>query len=355
MKEEKLDAETPFEQYGIDSIMITKLTNCLEAVFERIPRTLFFECQTLAELTEYFVEVYAEKLIQITGLKVSYSDLSPVSVEAIDEMNSQSSATAATFNAGVLSGNKIALQPKEISKTVIAKPAIPVAKEPIAIIGLGGRYPGAQTIADFWENLKAGKDSITEIPADRWNLTDFYDEEKGKAGKSYSKWGGFLEHMDHFDPLFFNISVREAELMDPQARLFLQTAWETLEDAGYTKAKLQGEKGKNSSGAQVGVYVGVMYEEYPLFGAEENAKGNFVNPGGSISSIANRVSYFFNLHGPSMAVDTMCSSSLTAIHLACESIQNGSCTMALAGGVNLSVHPNKYLMLSQGSFAVLVR
>jgi amino acid adenylation domain-containing protein len=350
MKEQKLDAETPFEQYGIDSIMITKLTNCLEAVFERIPRTLFFECQTLAELTEYFVEVYPDKLIQLTGLKVSYSDLSPVSVEAIDEINNQTSATAAVFNAHVISQNKTALQPKEISKTAVAKSAIPVAKEPIAIIGLGGRYPGAKTIADFWENLKAGKDSITEIPADRWDLTDFYDKEKGKAGKSYSKWGGFLEDMDHFDPLFFNISVREAELMDPQARLFLQTAWETLEDAGYTKTKLQGEKGKNSLGAQVGVYVGVMYEEYPLFGAEENAKGNFVNPGGSISSIANRVSYFFNLHGPSMAIDTMCSSSLTAIHLACESIQNGSCTMALAGGVNLSVHPNKYLMLSQGMF-----
>ncbi|MBB5646149.1 non-ribosomal peptide synthetase [Pedobacter cryoconitis] len=338
MKEEKLDAETPFEQYGIDSIMITKLTNVLEAVFERIPRTLFFECQTLAELTEYFVEGYPEKLIQLTGVKTSLSVLSADYSEVIDQLSDTTEKVILNHT------------PVVKSKEIINPAATSVANEPVAIIGLGGRYPGAKTIADFWENLKAGKDSITEIPADRWDLTDFYDQEKGKAGKSYSKWGGFLEHMDHFDPLFFNISVREAELMDPQARLFLQTAWETLEDAGYTKTKLQGEKGKNALGAQVGVYVGVMYEEYPLFGAEESAKGNFVNPGGSISSIANRVSYFFNFHGPSMAIDTMCSSSLTAIHLACESIQNGSCTMALAGGVNLSVHPNKYLMLSQGMF-----
>ncbi|MGS2738242.1 amino acid adenylation domain-containing protein [Sinomicrobium sp. M5D2P17] len=332
MKNHRLEADTPFEQYGIDSIMITKLTNCLEAIFNNIPRTLFFECQTLAELTEYFADAYPEKLIELTGVKTSLPE--------------EPSSFYETGKESIKDDLKPASQ-------VVKKPTTgntPAINDPIAIIGLGGRYPEAKTLSDFWENLKSGKDSITEIPSDRWDLTDFYDEEKGKAGKSYSKWGGFIDNIDHFDPLFFNISVREAELMDPQARLFLQTAWETFEDAGYTKKKLEGGRDKNAIHPQVGVYVGVMYEEYPLFGVEEHAKGNFVNPGGSISSIANRVSYFFNLNGPSMAVDTMCSSSLTAIHLACESIQNGNCTMALAGGVNISVHPNKYLMLSQGMF-----
>jgi acyl transferase domain-containing protein/acyl carrier protein/2-polyprenyl-3-methyl-5-hydroxy-6-metoxy-1,4-benzoquinol methylase len=332
MKNHKLEADTPFEQYGIDSIMITKLTNCLEGIFNNIPRTLFFECQTLAEVTEFFVDAYPEKLVELTGVKTALTEEPPVISKPVNEI--------------------IKNDLKSVSQ-VAEKPVVgntSTVNEPIAIIGLGGRYPQAKNLSEFWENLKSGKDSITEIPADRWDLTDFYDEEKGKAGKSYSKWGGFIDQIDHFDPLFFNISAREAELMDPQARLFLQTAWETFEDAGYPKKKLEGGRDKNATQPQIGVYVGVMYEEYPLFGAEENAKGNFVNPGGSISSIANRVSYFFNLNGPSMAVDTMCSSSLTAIHLACESIQNGNCTMALAGGVNISVHPNKYLMLSQGMF-----
>ncbi|MGH1516458.1 amino acid adenylation domain-containing protein [Chryseobacterium sp. JK1] len=332
MKNHKLDPDTPFEQYGIDSIMITKLTNRLESIFNNIPRTLFFECQTLAEVTAFFVDAYSEKLIGLTGVKTALTEEPAVISKPVGE----------SFK------NALKTVPQPIEKPMIRKSSD--ANEPIAIIGLSGKYPQAKTLSEFWENLKSGKDSITEIPADRWDLTDFYDEEKGKAGKSYSKWGGFMDEIDHFDPLFFNISVREAELMDPQARLFLQTAWETFEDAGYTRKKLEGGRDKNEIQPQIGVYVGVMYEEYPLFGAEENAKGNFVNPGGSISSIANRVSYFFNLNGPSMAVDTMCSSSLTAIHLACESIQNGSCTMALAGGVNVSVHPNKYLMLSQGMF-----
>ncbi|MDC8103587.1 amino acid adenylation domain-containing protein [Chryseobacterium sp. B21-037] len=332
MKNHKLEPDTSFEQYGIDSIMITKLTNRLESIFYNIPRTLFFECQTLAEVTEFFVDAYPEKLIELTGVKTVLPEETTVISKSINE--------------GVKSDIRSAFHVVEKSTSRNSS----VVNEPIAIIGLSGKYPQAKNLSEFWDNLKSGKDSITEIPANRWDLTDFYDEEKGKAGKSYSKWGGFIDEIDHFDPLFFNISVREAELMDPQARLFLQTAWETFEDAGYPKKKLEGRRDKDATQPQVGVYVGVMYEEYPLFGAEENAKGNFVNPGGSISSIANRVSYFFNLNGPSMAVDTMCSSSLTAIHLACESIQNGNCTMALAGGVNISVHPNKYLMLSQGMF-----
>ncbi|MBY9084661.1 polyketide synthase, partial [Paenibacillus sp. HN-1] len=155
--------------------------------------------------------------------------------------------------------------------------------------------------------------------------------------------------VDQFDPLFFNISPREAERMDPQERLFLECAYAAMEDAGYTRETLGSYRGLGLEG-NVGVYVGVMYEEYQLYGAQEQQRGRPVTSGGSLASIANRVSYFFNFHGPSMAVETMCSSSLTAIHLACQSLQRDGCELAIAGGVNVSIHPNKYLKLSQGKF-----
>ncbi|HVI54017.1 MAG TPA: SDR family NAD(P)-dependent oxidoreductase, partial [Luteibacter sp.] len=196
---------------------------------------------------------------------------------------------------------------------------------------------------EFWANLSQGKDSITEIPSERWDHTLYFDEDRSKAGKTYGKWGGFIDGVDLFDPLFFNISPREAELMDPQERLFLECVHATLEDAGYTRDNVADE-------GNVGVFVGVMYEEYQLYGAQAQARGEGIAVPGHPASIANRVSYFSNFSGPSMALDTMCSSSLTAIHLACQSLRAGHCAVAIAGGVNVSIHPNKYLMLAQGKF-----
>jgi 3-oxoacyl-(acyl-carrier-protein) synthase/acyl carrier protein len=217
----------------------------------------------------------------------------------------------------------------------------------IAVIGLAGKYPGAGNIEEFWNNLKDGKDCITEIPKNRWNWEKYFDRDKSKEGKIYCKWGGFIDGVDEFDPLFFNISPREAEGMDPQERLFLECVFNTLEDAGYTRETLANS---DSLGGKVGVYAGVMWEEYQLYGANAQAQGLMLTLGGSSSSIANRISYTFNFNGPSMAVDTACSSSLTAIHLACQSLQRGECDAAIAGGVNLSIHPNKYLLLSQNKF-----
>ncbi|MFY0578024.1 beta-ketoacyl synthase N-terminal-like domain-containing protein [Cystobacter fuscus] len=220
----------------------------------------------------------------------------------------------------------------------------------IAIIGLAGRYPQARNVKEFWKNLAAGKNCITEIPSDRWDHSLYFDPDKSAAGKTYTKWGGFIDGVDRFDPLFFNISPREAEFMDPQERLFLECVYETLEDAGYTRDALSRYRDRGLEG-NVGVFVGVMYEEYQLYGAQEQQKGRNITLSGSPSSIANRISYFFNLHGPSIAIDTMCSSSLTALHLACQSLQTRGCELAIAGGVNLSLHPNKYLMLGSGKFA----
>ncbi|MFJ9773643.1 SDR family NAD(P)-dependent oxidoreductase [Kitasatospora sp. NPDC101157] len=224
----------------------------------------------------------------------------------------------------------------------------------IAVIGVSGRYPGAADLDEFWKNLRAGRDSISEVPAERWDHRRWAD---GAAGTEISRWGGFLDDIDRFDPLFFQISPMEADYLDPQERLFLQTAHHALEDAGYTAERLarsvaaqRGPDAAAEPGGRVGVFVGVMYQEYQLLAAQAQERGEPVALWGSAATVANRVSYFYDFHGPSMAVDTMCSSSLTSIHLACEAIRSGQCEAAIAGGVNVSPHPNKYLMLSQRHF-----
>jgi polyketide synthase PksN len=334
LKEEHIQTELPFEEYGIDSMLVVKLTNRLGDIFDNVSVSLLFEYQTIDQLISYFVKEHSDTLQALKATKNTYEV--PVQVDKVIKNEEFSIIEAKEY--------KRFMQPKLVP--VVKKEEI--KNEDIAIIGLSGIYPGANDIAQFWDNLKAGKDSITEIPEQRWNIQEFYNEQKGKRGTSYSKWGGFIDDIDKFDPLFFNISPREASMMDPQERLFLQTAWHAIEDAGYTKKKLQniGKKSATDTGGNVGVFVGVMYEEYQLFGIEERLKGNFIAPTGNASSIANRVSYFLDLHGPSMAVATMCSSSLIAIQMACENIHLGNCEAAIAGGVNLSMHPGKYLMLS---------
>jgi 3-oxoacyl-(acyl-carrier-protein) synthase/thioesterase domain-containing protein/enoyl-CoA hydratase/carnithine racemase/acyl carrier protein len=200
----------------------------------------------------------------------------------------------------------------------------------IAIIGISGRYPNAKNIEEYWENLKYGKDCISEVPIDRWDWREYYSDDRTKPGNHNGKYGGFIDDIDKFDPLFFNISPKEAETIDPNERLFLETVWNLFESSGYTKKELL-----NKYQAKVGVYVGVMYQQYL---SELNLS--------LFSSIANRISYYFNLQGPSIAIDTMCSSSIVAIHMACESLKRGETQLAVAGGVNLSIHPSKYLGLS---------
>ena len=330
----RIETDAPMEKYGIDSIMVMQLTNELEKTFGSLSKTLFFEYQTIQELTEYFLKTYRGQLIKNLGL-----DGKPAAMAA---NNFVTPAGLITSNIRSSKHSRFGIIRSSFSEARIS------SSMNVAIIGVSGRYPQAGNIQEFWNNLRDGRDCITEIPQERWDHSLYFDADKNKPGKTYSKWGGFLDGVGQFDPLFFNISPVEAEIMDPQERLFLECVYETLEDAGYTRQSL-GES--RSSGANVGVYVGVMYEEYQLYGAQEQIWGRMIALSGNPASIANRVSYFFNFHGPSLAVDTMCSSSLTAIHLACRSLQRGECRLAIAGGVNVSIHPNKYLMLAQGRFA----
>ncbi|HEU4594643.1 MAG TPA: type I polyketide synthase, partial [Pyrinomonadaceae bacterium] len=206
------------------------------------------------------------------------------------------------------------------------------ASEPIAIIGMACRYPGAENPSAFWRLLRGGVDAVRETPADRWDVDAFYDEDAQAPGKMNTRWGGFLEQVDQFDPHFFKISPREAVHLDPQQRLLLEVSWEALEDAGQVPANL--------GGTQTGVFVGIMGNDYGDTPMTEPDLVNFYTfPGVARCIAANRLSYFFDFRGPSMAIDSACSSSLVAILLACRSLWNRESTLALAGGVNLMLSP----------------
>ena len=309
--------ETPLEHYGINSLMINQLHARLKVDWCELPIAVFFQIQTLAALADYFLNHYASQL------------------------ESFFVTSTPGFARKLVASEQFPLSPASSNKVSELR----VDQDfDIAIIGLSGRYPGAENIDEFWENLKQGKDCVIEIPRKRWDFQQYQQEKMLTKGHDYCRWGGFLQNVDTFDPAFFNIVPKEAELMDPQERLFLQTAWEAIEDAGYATETLSSHPLFN----KIGVFVGVMWSEYPTFALEKHKDATL--PHAAYWSIANRVSYCLNLKGPSLAIDTACSSSLSAIHFACESIRSGSCDLALAGGVNLSLHPNKYLALCQMGF-----
>ncbi len=213
--------------------------------------------------------------------------------------------------------------------------------EPIAIIGMGCRFPGgANNPKAFWKLLTSGKDAISEIPPDRWEIDAFYDADYTQPGKISSRWGGFVEELGGFDPAFFGITPREALQMDPQQRLVMEVAYEALESAGLSREKI--------SGGQVGVFVASTAFDYGfrLF-SDINHIEPYTSTGNTHCFLANRLSYLFNFRGPSLAVDTACSSSLVAIHLAVRSLRNRDCDMALAGGVNAIISPEMTISLSQ--------
>ncbi|MCQ1578366.1 SDR family NAD(P)-dependent oxidoreductase [Streptomyces parvus] len=331
----RLDPSSRLERYGIDSIQAVNLTARLETSFGNLPKTLFFEHRDIDGLSRYFIEAHADRLRELRGAVPAAAVPSPPVPEA---------ATAET----VPETPEPSAAPRPARRPE-GHPSAPRTTE-IAVIGMGGRYPQAPDLRTFWRNLAEGRDSVTEVPRDRWDADAHYHEDRSRPGTTNSRWGGFLDDVDRFDPLFFNMSPREAEFTDPQERLFLECVYETLQDAGYTRQDLS-EPAPAGAGGNVGVFVGSMYDEYQLYGATEQALAAGRPIPGNAANIANRVSYFCDWQGPSLTVKTMCSSSLTALHLACLSLQAGDCEVAVAGGVNLSLHPAKYLLLGQAGFA----
>jgi acyl transferase domain-containing protein len=231
-----------------------------------------------------------------------------------------------------LLGDVLALSEQAKSGPSVAT-AVSRTDEPIAIIAVSCRFPGAPNPEAFWDLLSGGIDAIREVPEDRFDIEEFYDPDPETAGKTYTRFGGFLDGIDGFDPEFFGISPREAVWIEPQQRLMLETVWEGLERAGYSPAALRGSR--------TGIFAGVAANEYAhLLSAEsiEKIEPYFIT-GNALNAISGRVAFTLGFEGPAVAVDTACSSSLVAVHQAVQALHSGDCDLALAGGVNVLLSP----------------
>ncbi len=283
----EIDTSLPFAHYGLDSVHAIRLTAALEAWLQReLSPTLAYEYPTIDLLSKHLAED-------------APADIPTAAVAGTDG--------GASADGGAAS---------------------PV--EPIAIIGIGCRFPGADGPSAFWQLLSDGVDAITETPPDRWD--------PDASGTATARWGGFLDQVDQFDPQFFGISPQEAARMDPQQRLLLEVAWEALEDAGQVPDRL--------AGSRTGVFIGISTNDYGNLQLGQPALIDAYT-GNALSIAANRLSYIFDFRGPSMAIDTACSSSLVAVHQACRSLCEGESTLALAGGVNVILSPAIGANLSQ--------
>jgi acyl transferase domain-containing protein/thioesterase domain-containing protein/acyl carrier protein len=285
---EEIDVCVPFESYGLSSRNAVSLSGELEDWLERrLEPTLAWEYPTIQSLAEHLAQGEAK------------------------------------------AGER---QKDEALKLQPAGDRGPQMAEPVAVVGIGCRFPGASGPDAFWQLLKDGIDAIGEVPPDRWDLERYYDPDPLLPGKVNTRWGGFIESVDRFDASFFGISPREATRMDPQQRLLLEVAWEALEDAGQSPDHL--------AGSATGVFVGISSNDYAQFQFADPALIDaYAGTGNAHSIAANRLSYLLDLHGPSLAVDTACSASLVAVHWACQSLRTGECDLAIAGGVNLILTP----------------
>lgn len=301
----KVDDNKAFMEMGLDSILAVEFSKKLNETFRvDIKATKLYEYSTINKLKHCIVS---------HGVKTGN--------EKISTINNGKAVTTVK--------KERETESPAIREESFVQPGLPAKSKDIAIIGMSVRFPGADNISQYWQNLKNGVDSVTEVPPDRWDVDKYYDPEGNTPGKTASKWGGFLGDIDKFDPLFFNISPAEAELLDPQQRLFLQEAWRAIEDAGYGAESLNNVK----CGVYVGVMSGIEYPSDSMFNAH--------------SILASRISYLLNLKGPTLSIDTACSSSLVAMHLACRSLLEGETEMMLTGGVSLYLTEKPYIGMTR--------
>ncbi|MGD6960815.1 SDR family NAD(P)-dependent oxidoreductase [Fictibacillus phosphorivorans] len=335
----EIDLEDDIAEYGFDSLSFTDMANQLAEKFNlNLTPAGFFGHATLAEVANYIYDEneenitnYYREVAEREKLAVSEKEADlykeKLSVEMTIETDSHKHELTTPLNDELIN-----IPVKIVEKHFQA--------EPIAIIGMSGVMPQSDNLEEFWENLRDGKDMISVVPNDRWDWKEYYGDPAKEVNKTDVKWGGFMKETDKFDPLFFGISPREAELMDPQQRIFLQTVWKTIEDAGYRASDL--------SGSDTGLFVGVATSDYNEILQDTTAEIEAqTSTGMSHSMLANRISYLLNLHGPSEPVNTACSSSLVSIHRAVESIQNGNCEMAIAGGINVMLTPTLHISFSK--------
>jgi acyl transferase domain-containing protein/acyl carrier protein/SAM-dependent methyltransferase len=323
---EDIHTDTAFDKYGMDSIMQLDLIRELEKLTGELPKTLLFEHNTVREAAAYLADHYAEQIRKSWPADVMEQPPAPhISV---------------TSSSGPVSVREaFDTQQQDVNSSAFKQ-------DGIAIIGVAGRYPKANQLEELWERLRSGENCITEAPADRWCQTLLRGSSVKEIEQKAPYYGGFLDAVDRFDHQLFEMDAEEARDLPPEARLFLETVWETFESAGYSKAAIQHWQNREQAG--IGVFAGTMYSQYgwQMPSLEQAA----LHSNRTDWQIANRTSHFFNLTGPSLTVNTACSSSLTAIHLACESLRQNGCSMAVAGGVNLTLDVSKYEALEQVNF-----
>ncbi|MEM7129590.1 MAG: amino acid adenylation domain-containing protein [Chloroflexota bacterium] len=318
----KILITSSFVEFGLTSVTAVGLTGELENWLGcKLPPTLAYDYPNIRDLANHLTE-------HLTGKSTESSEETTIS-EAEDANGTQVGAIQAIAEPTSAPNPHMELTSESHGQET-------AANEAIAIVGLGCRFPQASSPDEFWQILVEGKDVTSVYSNSRWFGAAPNDEGMGLG----STKGGFLQSVDTFDPAFFNISGREAKYIDPQQRLLLEVAWESLEYAGIAPGKLN-----NSA---TGVFVGAELSDYShlQFNGAAEVDG-YSGTGGALSILANRLSYFLNLHGPSIMVDTACSSSLVAIHLACQSLRLAECDLALAGGVNIILNPTVSTALAQ--------
>ncbi|MCB0195285.1 MAG: KR domain-containing protein, partial [Anaerolineae bacterium] len=327
IKAENIDVDLPYTDLGVDSILAIDIINQInqQLTIDLRPTDLF-NYADIQSLSAHIVATFPEKVTR------------PASRQ--EPVHSDYLSVGQLFEPQKIRTKALAGDSRDEREQIDPHRAVTRRdEEDIAVIGLSGRFPGAEDTATFWQNLAEGRNAISNVTDLRWSDADFYSPNRSIAGKSYSKWAGLLTEIDRFDPLFFNISPREAELMDPQQRLFLQEAWSALEDAGYAGSALAGQK--------CGVFVGCGEGDYQQYLASAGITEAYRFMGNSPAILAARIAYHLNLKGPSIAINTACSSSLVAIHLACESLRLGTSKIAMAGGVSILTTPNFHILASQ--------
>src|SRR5215475_967568 len=305
--------DEPFADYGVDSIIGVNLVRTINQALQiELEATSLFEYSTVNQLTEYILKNWRQ---QIAGQLAQVQGISQKSRRSTDEAWSEADAPSERrFIRKDLfadARNRFSFERESDSGNTGA--------EPIAIIGMSGRFAESESLDAFWQHLAQGKDLVKKVS--RWSPTDCVMTDP--AGKRYCSHGSFIDSIDQFDPAFFGISSLEATYMDPQQRLFLEESWRALEDAGYA--------GKSANEMRCGVYVGCGTSNYADLFVEAPPPQAWW--GNSQSVVPARIAYHLNLQGPAIAVDTACSSSLVAIHLACQGLWSGETDMALAGGV----------------------
>lgn len=321
-----IELDEELGDYGFDSILFTRFNNELNAYYDLdLMPTVFYNYSTIKTFVEHLVEEHLENLLKRHDVN-SKKSIGSSGVKLNTFQNSQEKKSRFTIS------NSTSVEINKISKGK--------NMERIAIVGMSGRFPGSPDLNTFWNNIKENKDLIKEIPKSRWDWKSHYGDPHKEENKTKVKWGGFIEDVDKFDPLFFSISPLEAEFMDPQQRIVLEAVYHALEDGGISPTAIRG--------TNTGIFVGVGSSDYSmLFKGKDVPIQPQAAIGSAHSILVNRISYLLDLHGPSVPIDTACSSSLVAIHQAVEQIRNGHCDMAIAGGVNVLLAPELTISFSK--------